>query len=393
MPRDPVCGMDVAGSSALRLRWQESEYFFCSNACLEKFAAAQSIPLPDRAALVTAGSERWWANRVILGAGFLMGLSGLSYVLPALIPFRETLLMYFSKIWWAILLGLFISGLIDHFVPSEYISYFLARRKKRTILFSVFLGFLMSACNHGILALSMGLHKKGASNSSVIAFLLASPWANLPLTFVLAGFFGVLPTLYIVAGALVIAVTTGLVYQGLERFRLIEANPHAFVLAEDFSVLEDYKKRLRAYTFSSGQMKRHVKGVWAGMVSSGRMVLWWMLVGMGLAGAIGGYVPHHIFHQYLGPTLLGMLLTLGLAIVMEVCSEGSAPLSFELFRQTGALGNSFVFLMAGVATDYTEIGLIWQNMGKKTALWLVVVTVPQILFWGLVANRLFAGSP
>ncbi len=75
-----------------------------------------------------------------------------------------------------------------------------------------------------------------------------------------------------------------------------------------------------------------------------------------------------------------------LATIIEVCSEGSSPLAFEIFRQTGAFGNSFVFLMAGVATDYTEIGLIWSNIGKKTALWLPVVTVPQILVLGYVFN-------
>lgn len=44
--------------------------------------------------------------------------------------------------------------------------------------------------------------------------------------------------------------------------------------------------------------------------------------------------------------------------------------------------------MAGVATDYTEIGLIWQNIGKKAALWLPVITVPQVLLLGYLFNVL-----
>jgi len=43
-------------------------------------------------------------------------------------------------------------------------------------------------------------------------------------------------------------------------------------------------------------------------------------------------------------------------------------------------------LMAGVATDYTEIGLIWSNIGKKSALWLPAITVPQILILGYLFN-------
>lgn len=70
----------------------------------------------------------------------------------------------------------------------------------------------------------------------------------------------------------------------------------------------------------------------------------------------------------------------------KLCSEGSAPMAFEVFKQTGAFGNSFVFLMAGVATDYTEIGLIWSNIGRKAAIWLPIITVPQILAFGWLFN-------
>jgi uncharacterized protein len=118
------------------------------------------------------------------------------------------------------------------------------------------------------------------------------------------------------------------------------------------------------------------------------MVVWWILIGMILASFARAFVPTHLFHQYLGATVLGLLITLVIATILEVCSEGSAPLSFEIYSQTGAFGNSFVFLMAGVATDYTEIGLIWSNIGKKAAIWLPLITVPQILVLGYLFNVL-----
>jgi hypothetical protein len=118
------------------------------------------------------------------------------------------------------------------------------------------------------------------------------------------------------------------------------------------------------------------------------MVVWWILIGMILASFARAFVPTEIFHQFLGPTLLGLFITLIIATIIEVCSEGSSPLAFELYNQTGAFGNSFVFLMAGVATDYTEIGLIWSNIGKKAAIWLPIVTVPQIVLVGILFNIL-----
>jgi hypothetical protein len=43
--------------------------------------------------------------------------------------------------------------------------------------------------------------------------------------------------------------------------------------------------------------------------------------------------------------------------------------------------------MAGVATDYTEIGLIWHNIGRKAAIWIPIITVPQILILGFIFNQ------
>ncbi len=74
---------------------------------------------------------------------------------------------------------------------------------------------------------------------------------------------------------------------------------------------------------------------------------------------------------------MGMFLTLGVATIIEVCSEGSAPIAFELYRKTSAFGNSFIFLQAGVVTDYTEIGLIATNIGRRAAIALPLVTVQR----------------
>jgi len=103
----------------------------------------------------------------------------------------------------------------------------------------------------------------------------------------------------------------------------------------------------------------------------------------------GAYIPVHFFHKFMGPTLLGLLVTLALATIIEVCSEGSSPLAFEIYKRTSALGNSFVFLMAGVATDYTEIGLLWVNVGRRVALWMPAITVPQVVIIGYLANIIF----
>ena len=333
-------------------------------------------------------SIAWYQNKTILVSAILLTLCFLSYIIPALISFKNALLMYLDKIWWAILLGLLIGGVIDYFIPREYVSHILAQPKKRTILYSVILGFFMSACSHGILALSIQLHKKGASNPAVIAFLLSSPWANFPLTIMLLVFFGV-KALYFIGGALLVAITTGLIFQVLDSKGIIEHNEHTIKIADDYSILEDIRLRRVNYKLSVEQLKRDLRGVFSGSISLANMVLWWILIGLGLASLASAYIPASFFQSYMGATVLGLLITLAVATVLEVCSEGTAPLAFEIYRQTGAFGNAFVFLMAGVVTDYTEIGLLWHNVGRRVAIWLPIVAVPQVVALGLLANMIF----
>ena len=224
--------------------------------------------------------------------------------------------------------------------------------------------------------------------STVVAFLLASPWANMVITIMLISLFG-LKALFIIISAIAIAIITGFIFQLLEKANLIERNNNSVEVGKDFSIVADIKKRLKGYRFSFATFQSDLKGIYRGMLSSSDMVLWWILIGMGLASLTGAYIPSRLFHHYMGSTLLGLFVTLGIATIIEVCSEGSAPMAFEIFRQTGALGNSFVFLMAGVATDYTEIGLLWHNVGRRVAIWLPLVTVPQIVLLGLIANKVF----
>jgi len=297
----------------------------------------------------------------------------LSY-LPIFNAFNESLISYLKIIWWAVLLGLLIGGIIDYFIPEEFIFKYLGQKKKRTVFYAVLFGFLMSACSHGILAISMQLYKKGASIPAVITFLLASPWANLPITILLFGFFGV-KALFFILAAMFIALFTGFVYMGLEKVGWIEKSRDVKLGGKiSWDKLKNFN------------LSKSLAGVTKGSVSLANMVLWWIIIGIIVASLIGAYVPEHFFMKYLGPTFLGLLITLAFATIIEVCSEGSSPIAFEIFSKVGTFGNPFVFLMAGVVTDYTEIGLIWTTIGKKAAIWLPIITVPLVLIFGILFN-------
>ena len=382
---DPICGMKGTIKA--------HSHYFCSEHCIKKYEEREGIKKEEKycPSCHTNVKKPWYKERLYIILIITIILLFLGYYLEPLNPFFYSFLEYLKLIWWAILIGFLIGGIIDYFIPNKYIEKYLSRHRKRTIVYSIVFGFLMSACSHGILAIAMELYKKGANTSSVVAFLLASPWANLPITVLLFGFFGLKAAL-IVVSALIIATITGLIYQALERKGMIECR-HCIMgedkpVHENFSIIADVKKRWNNFKFTGKNLKEAFIGTMKGSWALTKMVMWWLIIGMIMAAFARGYIPEHLFLDYLGPTALGLAITLFFATIIEVCSEGSAPLAFEIFNQTKAFGNSFTFLMAGVATDYTEIGLIWHNIGRKAAIWLPIITVPQVLILGYLFNIL-----
>jgi uncharacterized membrane protein YraQ (UPF0718 family)/YHS domain-containing protein len=385
MAIDPVCAMKVKEEGAIKLEHQGKVVYFCSTHCRDKFMQREHI---EAAECCPAASKRpIFSSKLFIVSIAVCLIIITSLFIPSLTPFRKAFFIYVKTIWWAVMLGLLLGGIIDYYIPSEYISKLLSRRGPATIFKAVGLGFLMSACSHGILALSIQLHKKGASNPAVVSFLLASPWANFTITLMLLGFFG-LKGLMIIVAAIIIAVNTGFIFMFLEKRGLTEKNKNTIEVASQFSIIQDIRTRAKNYRFNLVTLGKDTTGVIKGVFALSEMVLWWIILGIVIASFAAAYIPTHIFHKFMGPTILGLFVTLALATVIEVCSEGSSPLAFEIYRQTHALGNSFTFLMAGVVTDYTEIGLLWMNVGRRVALWLPLVTVPQVILLGLIFNRL-----
>tara|TARA_B100000315_G_scaffold247432_1_gene276110 strand:- start:509 stop:1642 length:1134 start_codon:yes stop_codon:yes gene_type:complete len=376
MPKDPICGMEG--------HIKAHGHYFCSQNCIEKYEKMHSIK-KCLSCEIKGGHLPWYKERLYIVSIITIAIIIIAYFFSE--KLFDAFVDYFKLIWWAILLGLFIGGIIDFLVPNAYISKYLSKHKKRTIFYSVLFGFLMSTCSHGILAIAMELYKKGASIPSVIAFLLASPWANLPITILLFSFFGAKAFLLVIS-AIVIAIITGLIYQVLERKKMIEQSKHIACVDSSFSIRADIKKKWKNYKSNYENNIKTLKGILRGSWALAKMVVWWILIGMILASFARAFVPHEFFIKYMGPTLLGLVVTLIIATIIEVCSEGSTPLSFEIFKQTGAFGNSFTFLMAGVVTDATEIGLIWSNIGRKSAIWLPIITVPQVVLLGYLFNTL-----
>jgi len=326
----------------------------------------------------------WYHRKLVLGS--IIGLSvlfGFPFITQdfLLLSYAGNL---FSMMWFAILLGLVISGFIETFIPKHYIEQLLSKNNAKTLFTAAFLGCLLSTCSHGVLAISMQLYKKGASIPAVLVLLASSPWANFSMTILLFSFFGS-QGIIIIGLAIIIALITGFIFQILDSYQLLDTkNQPKLEEKSSFSIFDDIKKRIKAYPWTKETLKHDFKAMIQGSISISDMIIWWFIIAFVMASFLGYYIPPSIFQTYLSSSVIGLANTLGIATIIEVCSEGSSVLAFELYNQTKSIGNVFVFLLAGVATDYTEIGLVWSTIGKRTAILLPLISVPLILIAGYI---------
>lgn len=293
-----------------------------------------------------------------------------------------------NTMWWGVVIGIVFVGLLNYIPQRVVVGLLGPGGTIKGILRATAAGVLLDLCSHGILMVGMKLYQKGASLGQVMAFLVASPWNSFSLTIVMAALMGLRWTLLFIGLSMLIAIFTGWFFDRLVLQKKLTENPdteHALHNNKPLSL------EIKALWHSISWTPNAAWLVLKSGVDGSKMVIRWLLFGVLLASVVRAFVSIDVFQQWFGPSLLGLLFTLVAATVIEVCSEGSTPIAADLMNRAGAPGNSFLFLMAGVSTDYTEIMVIKDTMKSwKTALFLPLITLPQIIMVSLMINYLGA---
>lgn len=325
-----------------------------------------------------------WGSLIV--ASLALALPYLPYTLPeSLLHFSHGVKDLLSEMWWGIAFGILFIGFLS-FIPREVVMKILGAKPGFSgILRATIAGVLLDLCSHGILMVGVKLYERGARLGQVTAFLVASPWNSLSLTIILASLVGVKLTLLFIFLSMVVALISGLIVDKLVEKERLPANPHADGVDHSKSMKEAFKDLFAEMSWSWSFARKLLLKT----LDESRMVIRWLFFGVLLASAIRAFVPTDFYAAWFGASLIGLSLTLLAATIIEVCSEGSLPIAADLITRAGAPGNGFVFLMAGVATDYTEIMVLREMIGSfKAALFLPLITVPQIMLLGWLLNNL-----
>jgi hypothetical protein len=267
-------------------------------------------------------------------------------------------MMSFTMAWeilWALILGFWLSAIIQAVVSKEEMSHLLPDDSARTIAVACGLGAASSSCSYAAVALARSMFRKGANFTAAMAFQFASTNLVLELGILLAVLMGWQFTLAeFTGGPLMIAIMV-MLFKAFLTPKIIEA---ARQQAE-----RGLQGRMEGH--AAMDMSVHEGTIWQRMTSEkGRTAIshffvmdWtslWMDIGGGLliAGALAAWVPNHFWQAFFlqGHPLLAKLWgpAVGpiVAILSFVCSVGNVPLAAVLWKGGISFGGVVAFLFA-----------------------------------------------
>lgn len=288
-----------------------------------------------------------------------------------------------NSTWWAILIGIIMISILGR-IPREFVMSALGNKPGIAgIVRATLAGVLLDLCSHGVLMVGSKLYERGASIGQVVAFLISSPWNSLSLTLILITLVGLPWTLGFILLSILIAVVTGLIFEELVERNVLPKNPQTFQVPEDWQFWAEARSQ---WSTAKINITFVLQMLTDGIVAS-RMIVRWLLFGICLASLLRAVVPVELFATFLGPTLVGLGITVVLATLIEICSEGSTPIAADILNRANAPGNSFAFLMGGVATDYTEVMILKETTRSwRIALFLPLICLPQVILLAWLIN-------
>lgn len=305
-------------------------------------------------------------------------------VLTSVFTFGAAVFELMNMMWVGVVLGIIAMGFLSR-IPRDFVMSIMGSGKGVQGIFrAAFAGVALDLCSHGILMVGAKLYERGVTAGQLMAFLISSPWNSFSLTLILIALIGLPATLLFIALSMVVGIVTGIAFDALVARGVLPKNPNNQPVTEGFDFWAETKKGIKNTKWTPAFFAETLK---IGILDS-RMILRWLFLGIIIAATMRVVMSPDFFETWFGPSFVGLMVTLLAATIIEVCSEGATPIAADIINRAGALGNGFTFLMAGVATDYTEIMVLRETTKSwKLTLFLPLLTVPQVLAIGYLLNR------
>ncbi len=296
-------------------------------------------------------------------------------------------------VWWALVLGFAISGVVQAWVPRERIERALGGGGFRPVAVATGLGAASSSCSYAAIAIAKSLFQKGASTASTLAFQFASTnlvvelgaviWVLLGWQFTLAEFVGGLILILVMTLLLRLFVSERLEAQARIHAQQADSGHQHYSAGGSMTVRE----RLTSVS-SWSDVAHNFRNDWTMLYKE-------ILAGFLLAGFIG-LLPNSFFNslfvvhapapiQLLENVIVGPII----AVLSFVCSVGNIPLAAVLWSGGIGFGGVIAFIFADLIV-LPIVAIYRKYYGTRFALRIVALMFVTIVLAALAVDGLFS---
>ncbi len=298
----------------------------------------------------------------------------------------KTALGFFWKAGWAFVLGYWVSGMIQAFVPKGRLTPYMGSGDAKSVSLATVFGAASSSCSFAALATARALVMKGAHFIAAVAFMFAS--TNLVIEL------GILILIFLGWQFLAAEVVGGLILIAISTVLIKLTYPKEWIKAARNALKE--KEGEEEGDFNWRQRIRSRKGwnlVGHKFVSDWKMVWEEILIGFTIAGFVAVVVPPAFWEKlFLAGSvdqLPGWLIAVENALVAPfvagatfIGSMGNIPLATVL-SSNGVL---FAGIMGFIYSDLMVPPLVMIN--AKYYGWRVALYIAGVMFMSIVSTAL-----
>lgn len=301
----------------------------------------------------------------------------------------KTALGFFWKSGWAFILGYFVSGMIQAFVPKGQMTKYMGRANLRSISLSTIFGAASSSCSFAALAAARSLLIKGANFVAAVAFMFASTNLVIELGILIMIFLGWQYLLAEIIGGLILILISSLLIKLTYPKKWLDATRDKLE-RENKSMTEgfDWKERI------TSRMGWHLVG--QKFVNDWKMAWEDILIGFTIAGFVAVLIPQSFWSNLFLVDVTGIppwLVALENAVIAPfvagatfIGSMGNIPLATVL-NENGVL---FAGIMGFIYSDLMVPPLVHIN--AKYYGWKIALYIAGIMFVSIVATALILNT-
>jgi len=314
----------------------------------------------------------------------------------------RALSMAFAMGWqilWPLILGFFLSAVVEAVVSHQQMSRLLPDDRPRSIVRALVLGAASSSCSYAAVALARSLFRKGADFTAAMAFEMASTNLVVELSIIMLVFLGWQFTVAEFVGAPLMATFLVLLFRRFLRRDMLEEARHQ----ADKGIagrMEGHAAMDMSVRGGGSLLSRLMSPEGLTAVSHYFVMDWvsvWMDIvgGLLIAGALAAWVPSEFWQSFFlvnhpaiariwGP-IVGPLV----AVIAFVCSVGNIPLAAVLWNGGISFGGVIAFIFADLIV-LPILNIYRKYYGLRMAGFLFVTFYAAMAAAALLVELLFA---